>query len=205
MARSMKSFSTCWQSIECAILPRSFGKSFAKLMTSIKACKWLSILGCAFRGHDESPDSLHRGNFIELIKSWGDCNEEMRRLSWKMLREMLSILHRKYKRRFWTFMLTKWDTIHEEIRDAKYCILVDEALDEGNKEQMAIVLRFVDGEGFVRERFFDMWRLLTPRHWLVKVSYVLFLLVIISKSKICEAKGMMVLVICLEWITSIVP
>ena len=46
--------------------------------------------------------------------------------------------------------------IREEIRNAKYCILVNEALDEDNKEQMAIVLRFVDGEGYVRERFFDI-------------------------------------------------
>ena len=51
-----------------------------QLMTSIKACKWLSIQGFAFRGHDESPNSLNRGNFTELIKSWGDCNEEMKKV-----------------------------------------------------------------------------------------------------------------------------
>ena len=44
--------------------------------------------------------------------------------------------------------------IYEEVRDAKFCILVDEAKDASNKEQMAIVLRFVDIQGFVRERFF---------------------------------------------------
>uniref|UniRef100_A0A2N9H031 TTF-type domain-containing protein n=1 Tax=Fagus sylvatica TaxID=28930 RepID=A0A2N9H031_FAGSY len=46
--------------------------------------------------------------------------------------------------------------IREEIGDAKFCILVDEALDESNKEQMAIVLRFVNRDGFVQERFFDV-------------------------------------------------
>jgi hypothetical protein len=34
--------------------------------------------------------------------------------------------------------------IYEEVRDAKFCILVDEAKDASNKEHMAIVLRFVD-------------------------------------------------------------
>ena len=40
--------------------------------------------------------------------------------------------------------------------DAKFCILVDEALDESNREQMAIVLRFVNRDGFVQECFFDV-------------------------------------------------
>ncbi|KAK3205262.1 hypothetical protein Dsin_019308 [Dipteronia sinensis] len=48
------------------------------------------------------------------------------------------------------------NNICEEIRNAKFCILVDEALYESNKEQMSIILRFVDLDGFVRERFFQV-------------------------------------------------
>ena len=48
------------------------------------------------------------------------------------------------------------NAIHEEIGDAKFCILVDEARDELKREQMAIILRFVDKEGFIRERFFHV-------------------------------------------------
>ncbi|XLR47708.1 hypothetical protein HN51_031944, partial [Arachis hypogaea] len=44
----------------------------------------------------------------------------------------------------------------EEIGDAKFCIIVDETRDESKKEQMAIVLRFVTLDGFVKERFFDI-------------------------------------------------
>ncbi|XP_057531041.1 uncharacterized protein LOC130809329 [Amaranthus tricolor] len=47
------------------------------------------------------------------------------------------------------------DYIREEIRDFKYCIMVDEARDESKKEQMAIILRFVDKYGLIKERFFD--------------------------------------------------
>ncbi|KAK1387505.1 DUF4371 domain-containing protein [Heracleum sosnowskyi] len=46
--------------------------------------------------------------------------------------------------------------IRREVRDAKFCILVDESLDISHKEQMAIILRFVDEEGYVRERFFEI-------------------------------------------------
>ena len=44
--------------------------------------------------------------------------------------------------------------IREEIGDAKFCLIVDEARDESMKEQMGIVIRFVDKHGFVRELFF---------------------------------------------------
>jgi hypothetical protein len=48
------------------------------------------------------------------------------------------------------------ETIHKEIGNAKFCIIVDEARDESMKEQMVIVLRFVDKDGFVCERFFGL-------------------------------------------------
>ena len=46
--------------------------------------------------------------------------------------------------------------IREDIGDGKYCIIVDESRDESKREQMAIVLRFVDALGFIRERFLDL-------------------------------------------------
>jgi hypothetical protein len=48
------------------------------------------------------------------------------------------------------------NAIREKIGDAKFCIIVDEARDESVREQMAVVLRFVDKDGFVRERFFGV-------------------------------------------------
>lgn len=47
-------------------------------------------------------------------------------------------------------------SIREEIGDSKFCIVVDEARDESKKEQMALVLRFVDKVGLILERFFDV-------------------------------------------------
>ena len=44
--------------------------------------------------------------------------------------------------------------IRKEVGDASFCILVDEAQDESKREQMAIVLRFVNKDGFLVERFF---------------------------------------------------
>ena len=46
--------------------------------------------------------------------------------------------------------------IREEIGDAKFCIVVDEAHDESMREQMTIVLRFVNKDDFVRKCFFGV-------------------------------------------------
>jgi hypothetical protein len=46
--------------------------------------------------------------------------------------------------------------IRDEIDDAKFCLIVDESRDESAREQMALVIRFVNKEGFIRERFLDI-------------------------------------------------
>jgi hypothetical protein len=48
------------------------------------------------------------------------------------------------------------DAILKEIGDAKFCILVNKARDESKREQMAIILRFVEEDGFIREIFFHI-------------------------------------------------
>jgi hypothetical protein len=46
--------------------------------------------------------------------------------------------------------------IRREIGDAKFSILVDETCDVAKREQMAIVFRFVDKDGVLQERFFQL-------------------------------------------------
>ncbi|KAH9741124.1 TTF-type domain-containing protein [Citrus sinensis] len=128
-----------------------------RLKTSIVATKWSVKQACAFRGHDESVNSLNRGNFIELIKLLATMNEEINKvvlanapknaqyIAPKIQKELLNIISNKVRHK-----------IREEVGDAKFCIIVDEALDESHKEQMAIFFRYVDCDGFIRERFFEI-------------------------------------------------
>ncbi|XP_073312542.1 uncharacterized protein [Primulina huaijiensis] len=51
--------------------------------------------------------------------------------------------------------------IRDEVGDAKFCFLADEAIDESNSSKMAIVLRYVDCDVFVRERFLKLLLQLT--------------------------------------------
>jgi hypothetical protein len=117
----------------------------------------LTFQGCPFRGHDESPGSLNRGNFLEMLKLLASYNKEVNEVvlenapknakytSPDVQKEILNILARKVQK-----------AIREEIGNSKFCIMVDEARDESKKEQMAIVLRFVNKEGLIKECFLDL-------------------------------------------------
>ncbi|QHN98903.1 Zinc finger MYM-type protein [Arachis hypogaea] len=132
-------------------------KNRIRLGASIDCIRWLAFQGCAYRGHDESQSSSNRGNFLEMLKFLGSYNERVKKnilenapknakyTSNDVQKEILHILATKVR-----------NSIREEIEDAKFCIIVDEAIDESKKEQMAIVLRFVTLDGFVKERFFDL-------------------------------------------------
>ncbi|XP_052292389.1 uncharacterized protein LOC107176593 isoform X2 [Citrus sinensis] len=128
-----------------------------RFKTSIITVKWLTKQACAFRGHDESVNSKNRGNFIDLIKHSAECSKEIAQVvlenapsyakytSSDIQKELLNILANK--------VLNK---ICKELGDGKFCILVDEALDESDKAQMVIILRYVDCEGYIREPFFEV-------------------------------------------------
>ncbi|XP_062145907.1 uncharacterized protein LOC133853901 [Alnus glutinosa] len=102
------------------------------------------------KGHDESSDSKNKGNFIELIKFLATFNDKVdgdvltnasRNAKYTSLQIQKEILH--------IFATKVRDVIRKEIGDAKFCILVDEARDESKREQMAIILRFVDKDALV--------------------------------------------------------
>nr|XP_023922961.1 zinc finger MYM-type protein 1-like [Quercus suber] len=131
--------------------------NWLRLKTSIECAQWLAFQACAFRGHDESLDSKNKGNFIELIKFTSTFNDKVANVvlenaprnakytSPTIQKEILHILADNVR-----------NAIREEIGDAKFCILVDEAWDESKREQMAIILRFVDKESFIKECFFHV-------------------------------------------------
>jgi hypothetical protein len=48
-----------------------------RLKASVDSVQWLAFQACAFRGHDERPDSKNQGNFIELIKLLATYNDDV--------------------------------------------------------------------------------------------------------------------------------
>ena len=52
-------------------------KNHLRLRTSIISIRWLALQDYAFRGHDESPSSSNRRNFLELMKVFAKMKIEI--------------------------------------------------------------------------------------------------------------------------------
>ncbi|XP_074265302.1 uncharacterized protein LOC141587730 [Silene latifolia] len=129
-----------------------------RLRTSIDVVRLLTLQSCPLRGHDESKTSENQGNFLEFRKAFARYNDEVSKaienpdynakyVASSIQKEILQIISAKVR-----------NHIREEIGESKFCIIVDEARDEARREQMAIVLRFVDKNGSIRERFLQLVR-----------------------------------------------
>ncbi|CAI0479229.1 unnamed protein product [Linum tenue] len=124
-----------------------------RLQASIDCIRHCVRQGQALRGHDESESSKNRGNFIELLKFHARGREGVESV----------VLRNAPKNLQMTSPDIQKDIVHAiasevtkqiicDIGDDVFSILVDEARDTSIKEQMAIVLRYVNDEGYVMER-----------------------------------------------------
>ncbi|XP_062152101.1 LOW QUALITY PROTEIN: uncharacterized protein LOC133860528 [Alnus glutinosa] len=127
-----------------------------QLKASIEVVRMLAFQGIAFRGRDESVDSTNRENFLEILNLIVSYNEQIAEVIAKAQKNASYTSPVIQKEILHIFSTKVNETIRKEIGNAKFCIIVDEPRDESMNEQMAIVLRFVDKDGFVRERFFGL-------------------------------------------------
>ncbi|KAI3673345.1 hypothetical protein L6452_39463 [Arctium lappa] len=124
-----------------------------RLNASIDAARFLLNSALPFRGHDESEESLHRGNFLELVKLIGNQNEVVGKVTLGNApgnNQMVAPSIQKDIVHCFAQEVLKY--IFEEIGDDVFSLLVDESSDISKKEQMAVVLRYVKCV-IVKERF----------------------------------------------------
>ncbi|XP_075666659.1 uncharacterized protein LOC142636350 [Castanea sativa] len=100
--------------------------------------------------------SSNRGNFLEALNIVTFWNEKVVDIIEKAPKNATYTSPKIQKEILHVYLVKVKKAIQEEISDAKFCIMVDEARDESMKEQMAMVFRYVDREGFVKERFFRL-------------------------------------------------
>ncbi|KAI3446677.1 hypothetical protein Pfo_003342 [Paulownia fortunei] len=132
-------------------------KNRLRLKVSIDVARLCAFQGIAFRAHNECLDSHNRGNFLEIMKHTASYNDEVRSIVLENAPQNASYTSPQIQKEILSLYASRIQRfIREEIGDAKYYLIMDKSRDESKREQMAIVLRFVDKEGFIRERFFDV-------------------------------------------------
>ncbi|XP_078154717.1 uncharacterized protein LOC144550590 [Carex rostrata] len=145
------------RSIETIMVRQSVNEGMdyrVQLGASVHVSRFLAKQGLAFRGHDESESSHRKGNFLNLLRYTGDRNPQIDKV----------ILENATKNRKLTCSDTQKEIVNcaaeetileilAELGNELFSVLIDESRDVSVKEQMAIVIRFVNKKGSVVERF----------------------------------------------------
>ncbi|XP_060195068.1 uncharacterized protein LOC132624280 [Lycium barbarum] len=143
----------------------SFDKPFEKfegdyrvrLNASVDVIRYLLREGMPFRGHNKCVTSTRRGHFLDLLKWYADKKEDVKNV----------VLEKAPKNNTTTSPDIQKDIVNscaketvnaiiEDLNEDYFGILVDESKDVSHKEQIALVLRYVNKEGKVIERFLGL-------------------------------------------------
>ncbi|KAH0654153.1 hypothetical protein KY285_032176 [Solanum tuberosum] len=111
-------------------------------------------IGLAFRVHREDESSLNKGNFLEILSWYAKRCDKIGELVLKKAPKNDQMTSHKIQKDI--VIACKLETIKaimEDLNGDYFSLLVDESCDISRKEQMAIVLRYVDRKGSVVERF----------------------------------------------------
>ncbi|XP_042432732.1 uncharacterized protein LOC122019319 [Zingiber officinale] len=125
-----------------------------RLTAMLDVTRFLLKQGLSFRGHDESSNSLNRGNFLELLQWYSQRNEEISKVVNQNApgnNQMISPTIQKDLTRASASEITL--SIIKDIGNNVFSLMVDESRDISVKEQMGVVLRYVNKRGQVIERF----------------------------------------------------
>ncbi|XP_058758385.1 uncharacterized protein LOC131631618 [Vicia villosa] len=124
-----------------------------RLTCSLDCIRYLIAQGIAFRGHDESYNSLNKGNFREMV-DWVKSNDEKVRDAFGRGPKNCTMTSGDIQKELATCCaheVTK--VIMEELGERQIFVLIDESRDISVKEQMAVMLRILNDKGKVVERF----------------------------------------------------
>ncbi|XP_057788934.1 uncharacterized protein LOC131005850 [Salvia miltiorrhiza] len=126
----------------------------ARSTTLLDVTRFLLKQGLPFHGHDESVGSLNRGNFVELLEWYVQRNPDISKVLSPSAPENDQMTTLETQKQFVHACASEVAlAIVNDIGDKIFTLLVDGAQDISMKEQMGIVLRYVNIEGCVIERF----------------------------------------------------
>ncbi|XP_052291975.1 uncharacterized protein LOC102612274 [Citrus sinensis] len=127
--------------------------------------------GLAFRGNNESQSSDNRGNFLKLLQFLADHNEEIKGVIFNNAPANLQMTSPDIQKQIISVCSAETSrAIIKEIGDSLFSVMIDESRDISTKDQMAIVLRYVDKRGHMVERFIGIEHVIDTKAISLKAS-----------------------------------
>ncbi|XP_042035225.1 zinc finger MYM-type protein 1-like [Salvia splendens] len=125
-----------------------------RLTATLDVIRFLLNQGLAFRGHDETSTSSNRGNFLELLYWYSLRNDEVGQVVLNNAPGNNQMIAPSIQKEIVNACAVETTLeIMKELGDKLFSIMVDESRDCSVKEQMAIVIRYVNKNGEIIERF----------------------------------------------------
>ncbi|KAK1374130.1 hypothetical protein POM88_030323 [Heracleum sosnowskyi] len=127
-----------------------------RLTAVLTVIRLLLRQGFGFRGHDESSDSLNKGNFLEILEWHCENNVGVGKASRSNAPGNCQLTSPKVQKELVRACASETRSlIFADIGNSFFTLMVDESRDIYLKEQMAFVLRYVNKHGEVIERHYQ--------------------------------------------------
>ncbi|XP_065621133.1 uncharacterized protein LOC136063986 [Quercus suber] len=124
-----------------------------QLNVIVDCIRFLLCQGLAFYGHDESQGSSDKGNFLEVLQFLGDHNESINEVLQKVPKNC-KLTHPDIQKDIVNAIARETSkVIIKDLNNGFFSILVDESRDISMKDQMALVLHYVNKKGIIIEPF----------------------------------------------------
>ncbi|XP_071907119.1 uncharacterized protein [Coffea arabica] len=145
------------QHIEVAFfkqLEQMKAKYRTRLLASIDCARFLLHQGLAFHGHDEPDIFENQGNFFELLHFLAGHNDDIKKVVLENAPKNLKLNAPDIQKDISNALASETTSIIvNDIGHGLFAILCDESRDASTKEQLAVVICYVDSHGYVIECF----------------------------------------------------
>ncbi|KAK1396146.1 zinc finger MYM-type protein 1-like [Heracleum sosnowskyi] len=128
-----------------------------RLTAVLSVIRLLLQLGLPFRGHNESSDSIYKGNFLEVLEWYCQRDDQVAKFVGPNAPGNCQLTSPKVQKELVNACAIETrSVIFADIGDKYFSLMVDESRDISLKEQMVVVLRYVNKHGQVIERFISI-------------------------------------------------
>jgi hypothetical protein len=128
-----------------------------RLNASIKCAHFLLHQGLPFLGHDECECSSNQGNYLKLLHFLSRNNEVIKRVTFSEAPRHNKLTSPDIQKDITQAAAEKiTNVIIKDLGDSLFLILIDESRDISIKEQMVVVLPYVDNNEHIIEHFLSI-------------------------------------------------